>query len=71
MNNVQLYLAIGIPTVMAILSIGTNVALYIHLNSTVTTRFASTDARLDMVLSKVVDVDNRLTRVEERMGIKG
>jgi hypothetical protein len=28
------------------------------------------DARFDMLMGKVVDVHNRLTRVEERMGLR-
>jgi hypothetical protein len=65
----------------ALIGIGTNVGLYILLSSTVNSRFDSferkTDARFDSIerrfdvmLSKVIEIDNRLTRVEERMGIR-
>jgi hypothetical protein len=64
-----------------IVSIGTNVALYIHLSTTLNAtmnarfdsferRFESLERRFDVMLGKVVEIDNRLTRVEERMGIR-
>jgi len=53
-----------------VISIGTNVALYIHLSSTMNSRFDSMERRFDVVLGKVVAIDNRRTRVEERMGIR-
>ena len=52
-----------------ILSIGTNVALYIHLSATMNSRFDSVDRRLEVLTGKVVDIDNRVTRIETRMGI--
>lgn len=65
----------------ALIAIGTNVGLYIHLSSTMNTRFDSferkmdtrfdsVDRRADVTLGKLIEVDNRLTRVEERMGIR-
>jgi hypothetical protein len=33
-------------------------------------RFERMDARFDTLMGKVIDIDNRLTRVEDRMGIK-
>jgi hypothetical protein len=57
-----------------IISIGANTALYIHLSSTLSatmnSRFDSLERRFDVLLGKVVEIDNRLTRVEERMGIR-
>lgn len=61
----------------ALIGIGMNVGLYIHLGSTMNSRFDAVDRkfesverRFDVLLGKVVEVDNRLTRVEERMGIR-
>ena len=54
-----------------VISIGTNVALYIHLSSTMNARFDSVDRRLEALTGKVVEIDNRLTRLEVRMGIHG
>jgi hypothetical protein len=60
-----------------LVSIGTNIGLYIHLSSVMNTRFDAVDRRFesverrfDVMLGKVIEIDNRLTRVEERMGIR-
>jgi hypothetical protein len=53
-----------------VIAIGTNVVLYVHLSSTMNTRFDSIERRFDVMLGKVIGIDNRLTRVEERMGIR-
>jgi hypothetical protein len=53
-----------------VIAISTNVVLYVHLSSTMNTRFDSLERRSDVMLGKVVEIDNRLTRVEERMGIR-
>ena len=73
MTDLQLYILVAIPLV----GILANTALYIHLNSTmnarferVDARFEHMDARFDTLMGKVVEIDNRLTRVEDRLGIK-
>ena len=70
MTDVQLHILVAVPLV----GILANTGLYIHLNGTMNTRFAALearfDARFDLLLSKVVDIDNRLPRVEERIGIR-
>jgi len=73
MTDLQLYILVAIPLV----GILANTGLFIHLNSTMNTRFAALesrferiDGRFDLLMGKVVDIDNRLTRVEERMGIR-
>jgi hypothetical protein len=60
-----------------VIAISTNVVLYVHLSSTVNARFDSFERRFDslerrfeVMLGKLVEIDNRLTRVEERMGIR-
>jgi hypothetical protein len=60
-----------------VIAISTNIVLYIHLSSTMTgrfdsfeRRFDSLERRFDVMLGKVIEIDNRLTRVEERMGIR-
>lgn len=59
MTDLQLYILVAIPFV----GILANTGLFIQLNSTMNTRF-------DTLMGKVIDIDNRLTRVEERMGIR-
>jgi hypothetical protein len=66
MTDLQLYILVAIPLV----GILANTALFIHLNSTMNARFERVDARFDTLMGKVVEIDNRLTRVEDRLGIK-
>jgi hypothetical protein len=70
MTDLQLYILVAIPLV----GILANTGLFIHLSSTMNTRFASlesrVDSRFDLLMVKMVDIYNRPTRVEERMGIR-
>lgn len=49
-----------------VLSVGTNIALYVHLSSVVNSRFEGTDRRLEMILGSTHDMDIRLTKIEMR-----
>ena len=78
MTDAQLYLAVGGPTLAALIGLLVNGALFLAINARLSsvdsrmnaienrmTAFESKfDARFDMLLSKVVDIDNRLTRLE-------
>ena len=77
MNSLQFYILVAIPLV----GILANTGLFIHLSGTMNTRFAGleskmdsrferVDARFDTLMGKVIEIDNRLTRVEDRMGMK-
>jgi hypothetical protein len=66
MTDLQLYILVAIPLV----GILTNTGLFIHLSGTMNTRFERMDARFDTLMGKVIEIDNRLIRVEDRMGIK-
>jgi len=77
MTDLQLYILVAIPLV----GILANTGLFIHLSGTMNTRFAEleskmesrferVDARFDTLMGKVVEIANRLTRVEDRMGMK-
>jgi hypothetical protein len=77
MTDLQLYILVAIPLV----GILANTGLFIHLSGTMNTRFAGleskmdsgferVDARFDTLMGKVIGIDNRLTRVEDRMGMK-
>lgn len=65
MTDLQLYILVAIPLV----GILANTGLFLHVSSRVDRLAERMDARFDVLLGKVVEVDNRLTRVEERMGI--
>ena len=79
MTDVQLYLAIGIPTFAVLVGILTNVIHHSAVNSrfnSVDARFSSLDARFnnldikfDTLTGKVIDLDNRVTRIEAKLGI--
>ena len=77
MTDLQLHILVAIPLV----GILANTGLFIHLSGTMNTRFAGleskmesrferVDARFDTLMGKVIEIDNRLTRVEDRMGMK-
>jgi len=66
----QLYFVVGVPSAMALLGIAVNTALYIHLSTTMNTRFAALETRMDMMLAKVIDIATRVIRIEDRFGMK-
>ena len=79
MPDLQLYLAIGIPTFAVIVGILMNVIHHSAVNArfnsvdarfnSVDARFNNLDAKFDMLTGKVIDVDNRVTRIEAKLGI--
>src|SRR5882672_2193553 len=97
MTDVQLYLAIGIPTFTVLVGILMNVVFYNGLNArfnSIDARFNSVEARsnniearfearfdsiddrfnrlevrFDTLISKVIKLDNRVTRIEAKLGI--
>jgi hypothetical protein len=46
-----------------VLSIGTNVALYVHLSSVMNTRFESVERRLEMIQGSIHELDVRVTKL--------
>lgn len=72
MTDVQLYLAIGIPTLAVLLGILTNVIQWNAVNArfnSLEARFNGLDIKFDTLTGKVIDVDNRVTRIEAKLGI--
>jgi Na+/H+ antiporter NhaA len=63
MTNMQLYLAAGLPTIAALVGILMNAVLYNSLNS----RMTSMEVKFDLIMGKFAELDNRLTRLEERL----
>lgn len=71
MTDAQLYLAVGLPALVALSGILTNVAFLLYLAGRVH-RFEDKldtfrdhfDSKLDILTGKVVDIDNRLIRIE-------
>jgi hypothetical protein len=79
MTDLQLYLAIGIPTFAILVGMLMNVVHHSAVNArfnSVDARFDSIDARFnhldvkfDTLTGKVIDVDNRVNRIETKLGI--
>jgi len=82
-TDIQLYLAIGIPTFAVLIGILTNVVHHSstnarfnsvetrisNLETRVDARFNGLDVKFDTLTGKVIDVDNRVTRIEAKLGI--
>jgi hypothetical protein len=85
MTDQQLYLAIGVPAVIAIVGILVNVGYFVALYARVASLESRLDSRIDKVeqgihtmeqkfdmkfdllTGKVIELDNRIIRIEERL----
>jgi len=78
MTDTQLYLTIGMPTLAVLIGILVNTSFLMSLSNTMNSRFASLETRMtsletkfdtkfDILVGKVIELDNRLTRLEERL----
>ena len=66
-TDTQLYLAVGLPVFAVLINILMGVLQYNGLNArfaSVDARFTSLEARFETLIGKVIEIDNRLTRVE-------
>jgi hypothetical protein len=81
----QLYLAIGIPSILAILGLLVNVSYFVAINGRIGSlegrldgridslgarleaRISSLEGKFEILIGKVIDLDNRLVRLEERL----
>ena len=66
MNDQQLYLAIGVPSAVALIGILVNVGYFVALNARISGLENKFDTRFDLLIGKIFEIDNRLTRVEEQ-----
>jgi hypothetical protein len=65
MTDTQLYLVIGVPIVTNLLGFTLVGIMLLWLNS----RMTRVEDKIDALTGKVVDVDNRVIRIEDKMGI--
>ena len=65
MTDAQLYLAIGLPSVVALVGILVNVGYFVALDGSMT----RVEDKLDTLTGKVADIDNRVIRIEDKLGI--
>jgi hypothetical protein len=84
MTDLQLYILVAIPLVGILANTGLFIHLSGTMNTRfagleskmesrferMESRFERVDARFDTLMGEVVEIDNRLTRVEDRMGMK-
>jgi hypothetical protein len=64
MTPIEFCLAIAVPTLAVLAGILVNVRQFGTLSARMTHLEAKFDTRFDMLLSKVVEIGNRLTRLE-------
>ncbi|MGA2600335.1 MAG: hypothetical protein ABSH09_25500 [Bryobacteraceae bacterium] len=85
MTDLQLYLAIGVPSVLVLIGMFVNIGYFVTVNARITSlesrldtriyslenrldgRITSIEAKFDLLTGKVIEVDNRLTRIEEQL----
>ena len=85
MSEQQLYLAVGLPTVVALIGILVNIGYFVAINGRIgaletrldyriasletrlDNRITSLEAKFDILVGKVVEIGNRLVRLEERL----
>jgi hypothetical protein len=62
MTDTQLYLAIGIPVIINLMFNG---FMFLVLWQSINRLWD----KLDLLTTKVVDIDNRVTRIEDKLGL--
>jgi len=81
MSEQQLYIAVGLPTIVALIGILVNIGYFVGLNGRIGSlemcinsletrldnRISSLEAKFDILVGKVIELDNRLVRLEERL----
>ncbi|MGI8741016.1 MAG: hypothetical protein ACR2NN_00310 [Bryobacteraceae bacterium] len=67
MTDAQLYLAVGVPCLTALAGIVTNVAFMLYLAAKIGKIEERLSTKLEVLTGKVVDVDNRVTRIEAKL----
>jgi len=70
MTNTQLYLAVGIPALLALINITVSLVLFTYLGARIESLSQSLSGRIDALTGAVNDLDKRLTRVEVKLGIQ-
>ena len=78
LTDQQLYMLIGLPTITAMIGILVNVGYFVAINGRINALETRLDARAnsleakfdmksDLIVGKVIEMDNRLVRLEERL----
>jgi hypothetical protein len=74
MSEQQLYIAVGLPTIVALIGILVNIGYFVAINGRIGSletrldnRMTSLEAKFDILVGKVIELGNRLVRLEERL----
>ena len=70
MTDTQLYFAIGLPSVLALVNIGVVLALFLDLSRRMSALEQKVDQGFKDLTGAVNDLDKRLTRVEIKLGMQ-
>ena len=65
MTDTQMWLAIGLPTLAVMLGMLVNAIVFYSISA----RISRLEGHEDIVLSKLMDIDSRLSKVEAKMGL--
>jgi type II secretory pathway component PulJ len=66
MTDTQLYLSIGIPSMLALMNMAVMLTLFTNLSN----RIQRIEQRLDDLTGAINELDKRLTKVEIKLGIQ-
>lgn len=66
MTDGRLYLIIGLPSITALAGILVNVGCFVSLNH----RASRLEDNMDVIAGKVADLDKRMVRIENELGIQ-
>lgn len=67
MTDLQLYLSVGLPVLVSLAGIVMNIVFFLHLAGRIDRTDERITTRIDVLTTKVVDVDNWVIRLEERL----
>jgi hypothetical protein len=70
MNNTQLYLAIGVPSILALINLGVILVLFTDLSRRISSLEERLCIRIDALTGAVNELDKRLTRVEIKLNLQ-
>lgn len=65
MTNIQFYLAVGLPIIVSVLGFSMVGIMLLWLKGDI----RDTNTNLGILITKVADIDNRVTKIEERLKI--
>ena len=66
MTDAQLYLAVGLPAITALVGIAVNIGYFGNLSG----RMVWIEDRLDNIMGALNDLDKRVVKVELKLGIQ-